>query len=103
MEKRKDDRFRTRFDALYSSGPSEGAGVLVELSCSGACVEEVSHWPAVGTRVRLYVFIQPVQPFEITGYVVRRTTDGFAITYDMADEKLRQLVGDVAAVVQTPS
>ena len=36
MERRKEIRFKTRFDALFSSGPAEGAGVLVDLSYAGA-------------------------------------------------------------------
>jgi len=102
MEKRKDARFRTRFDALYSSGPTEGAGVLVDISYSGARVQEVSFWPAVGTQVRLYLFVQPIQPFELVGTVVRKTPDGFAISYEVSDPEIRRLVDDVAAIVASP-
>ncbi len=101
MEKRKQPRFRTHFDALYSTGPAEGAGVLVDLSYSGARLENVSqlHLPAVGTDVRLYVFVQPVAPFEILGRVVRVTESGFAIAYEIDDPEVRRLVDDVSAIV----
>jgi hypothetical protein len=102
MDKRKDPRFRARFDALYSSGAAEGAGVLTDLSYSGARLENVSLWPALDTKVRLYVFIQPVAPFQLVGRVVRITDTGFAIAYDVADPELRRLVDDVSALVVDP-
>jgi len=102
MDQRKNVRFKTRFDALYSLGPSEGAGVLADLSYSGARLDEVSHRPEIGTRVRLYVFFQPVSPFELVGHVVRHTEKGFAIRYDVEASDVRQLVDDVAAIVAAP-
>jgi hypothetical protein len=102
MDKRKDPRFKTRFDALYSSGPSEGAGVLADVSYSGARLADASHRPALGTSVRLYIFIQPVAPFELEGHVVRHTDSGFAICYDVEDVDVRRLVDDVCAIVSAP-
>ena len=98
-DKRKNPRFSTRFDALYASGPAEGAGVLTDISYSGAHMGGVSLWPPVGTDIRLYVFVQPVSPFELIGHVVRRTESGFAIEYDIVDLEVRHLVDDVAAIV----
>ena len=70
MDKRQHPRFRARFDVLYSSGRMEGAGVLTDISYSGARLEETSIQPTVGTRVRLYVFVQPIAPFELIGHEV---------------------------------
>ncbi len=102
-DNRKDTRFKTRFDALYASGRTEGAGVLADLSYSGARIEGASLCPRVGTRVRLYVFIQPISPFELIGHVVRSTESGFAIAYDVSDPGLRDLVDDIAAIVASGS
>jgi hypothetical protein len=102
MEKRKDIRFRTRFDALFSSGPTEGAGVLADLSYSGARMEEASLRPDLGTSVRLYVFIQPVAPFQLVGHVTRHTESGFVILYEVSDPEVRRLVDDVSAIVAAP-
>jgi hypothetical protein len=102
MERRKDIRFKTRFDALISSGPAEGAGVLADISYSGARLEESSLRPDLGTTVRLYVFIQPVAPFELVGHVTRHTDSGFVILYEVCDPEVRRLVDDVSAVVATP-
>jgi hypothetical protein len=102
-DNRKDTRFKTRFDALYASGEVEGAGVLADLSYSGARIEGASLSPPVGTHVRLYVFIQPISPFELIGDVVRSTESGFAIVYEVSDPGLRDLVDDIAAIVAARS
>lgn len=99
MDKRKHLRFKTRFDVLYANEQSEGAGVLTNLSYSGACLEEASHVPEVGSAVRLYIFVQPVAPFELIGRVVRRGETGFAVSCEVDDAEVRRLVDDVSAIV----
>ncbi len=102
IDQRRSPRFRTRFDALISSGREEGAGALAEISYSGARVESTSTQPPLGTRVTLYVFVVPVSPFELSGRVARHTETGFAVTYDLFDPDIRRLVDDVAALVHAP-
>ena len=99
MERRKNPRFRTRFDVLCSAGDKEGAGTLVNISRSGARLDAASHCPEIGTKVRLYIFIQPVCPFEISGEVVRHEEGTFAIRYSNLDPEIGRLVDDVAALV----
>lgn len=101
MDQRKHPRFRTRFDALCSSGRAEGAGTLIDISYSGAQLEEATIRPALGTELRLYVFVQPVSPFELVGRVVRHSETGFAIAYTVETPEARSLVDDVAAIVAT--
>lgn len=103
MERRRSPRFRTRFDALISAGAQEGAGVLAEISYAGARLDEASVQPPVGSRIRLYVFVQPVAPFELEGYVSRHTEKGFAVTYELFDREIRRLVDDVTALVGSPA
>jgi hypothetical protein len=102
MDRRRDPRFRVRFDALFSSGPREGVGRLADLSCSGARIEGVSLRPPPGTAVLLFVFVRPVAPFQLSGRVVRETETGFAIQYEVADAAVRRLVEDAAALVAVP-
>jgi hypothetical protein len=92
-------RIRTRFEALYSLGRQEGAGVLADISYSGAHIEDSSLVPEVGTEVRIYVFVQPVSPFSLSGKVVRVTENGFALAYQNLDDEIRRLVDDAAALV----
>lgn len=99
MEHRKSPRFRARFDALCASGKQQGAGVLVDISHSGARLEETSMQPEPGTKIRLYVFVQPVSPFELVGHVVRCNENGFAIEYTVESLDVQRLVDDVAALV----
>jgi hypothetical protein len=99
MEQRKHPRFKARFDTLCSSGRKEGTGILVDVSYSGARLEETSLAPDLGTVVCLYVFVQPVSPFELIGHVVRRGPSSFAIEYTVDSPEVRRLVDDVAAIV----
>ncbi len=102
-DRRRTPRFRSRFDVLVSAGEREGAGVLAEISYGGARLDESSIQPPVGARVRLYVFMQPVSPFELSGVVSRHTDDGgFAVTFEPFDAEIRRLVDDVGALVSVP-
>ena len=103
LEKRRDARFLTALNAHYSSGPEEGIGVLTNISNSGALIEDSSVQPTVGSRVRIYVFVEPVDPiapaspYELVGRVVRHSSSGFAIEYEDTDPEVRQLVDEAAA------
>jgi hypothetical protein len=102
FDNRRDLRIRTQFETLYSAGRMEGAGVLADISYSGARLDGVSHKPELGSVLRLYVFLHPVNPFELKGRVVRHTEKGFAIEYKDLDPEIRRLVDDAAAVVAQP-
>ena len=102
MERRRSPRFRTRFDALISADAQEGAGILAEISYAGARLDETSLQPPIGSKITLYVFIQPVSPFELVGQVTRHTEAGFAITYELFDPEIRNLVDDVSSIVADP-
>ncbi len=103
VEKRRSDRFLTALNAHYSSGPEDGIGVLSNISYSGALIEGSSVQPTVGSRVRIYVFTEPVDPiapaspYELVGRVVRHSPSGFAIEYDDADPEVSLLVEKAAA------
>jgi hypothetical protein len=99
VDRRNHPRFRTKFDVLCSTGETEGAGTLMNISRSGASLESSNTLPELGTKVRLYVFIQPVCPFEISGEAVRADGTTFAISYNNLDPEIGRLVDDVAAVV----
>ena len=103
IDKRRADRVSTALNAHYSSGPEDGIGVLANISYSGALIEGSSVQPAVGSKVRVYVFTEPVDPiapaspYELVGRVVRHSSSGFAIEYEDADPEVCQLVDQAAA------
>ncbi len=102
MNRRNHPRFRTKFDVLSSTDQQHGAGTLVDISRSGARLDTTSPLPELGKQVRLYVFIHPVCPFELSGEVVRHEGSGFAIRYSNLDAEIGRLVDDVAALVAHP-
>ncbi len=101
-ERRRGDRVSMALNAHYSSGPEEGIGVLANISYSGALIEGSSVQPTVGSRVRIYVFTEPIDPitpaspYELVGRVIRHSSSGFAIEYEDAEPEVRQLVDDAA-------
>lgn len=99
MNRRRNPRYTAKFDVLVSMGGVEGAATLTQLSRSGALLEGASHCPEVGEKVRVYVFIQPVCPFELSGEVTRADESSFAIAYSHLDPEIGRLVDDVAALV----
>ena len=100
--RRRDGRVQTRFESLYSAGRSEGTGTLADISYSGAMIVGASIKPDIGKPLRVYVFVQPVAPFELVGTVVRHTEEGFAIEYPTLGEDARRFVDDAAAIVCVP-
>ena len=99
---RRNLRFKTQFETLYSSERQEGAGTLVDISYSGALMAGASLSPPVGTKLRIYVFVQPVSPIEVIAQVVRVTDNGFAVEYADPGDHIRHLVDDAAAIVSVP-
>ncbi len=99
VDKRRSPRCITRFDSLVSAEREEGAGVLTEISYSGARLEETSMRPPIDSKVTLYIFVQPIAPFELTGTVLRHIDNGFVMTYELFDPAVQQLVDDVTALV----
>jgi hypothetical protein len=99
VNRRTHPRFQTKFDVLCSAGESEGSGILVNISRSGARLDTANVLPELGTKVRLYIFIQPVCPFELSGEVVRCEGTTLAIRYSNLDPEVGRLVDDVAALV----
>ncbi len=107
--RQRDGRIPIRLEVDYSFGRVEGAGVLANISYSGARIEDTAMRPQIGTRVVLYVYLEPPRafeaapPFELTGYVVRHSPTGFAIEYeDNLDPDVRRMVDDAAAIVAVP-
>jgi hypothetical protein len=102
-EKRRHVRFTTALNAHHSSDPGEGIGVLANISYCGAMVEDSSVQPSVGSKVRLYVFVEPkdpiapATPYELVGRVVRHSSSGFAIDYEDDDPEVHRLVDETAA------
>lgn len=81
-DKRHGARISTRFETLYCSERQEGAGVLRDISESGARLGESEIQPRIGAQVRLHVLLPDHEaPFELVGEVVRHTERGFAIAY----------------------
>ncbi len=84
----------------------EGVASLVNISYTGALLGNTTMRPKIGTRVSLYVYLEPPRaseaaiPSELTGLVSRHSSDGFAVTFESShDPYMRRIVDDAAAIV----
>jgi hypothetical protein len=91
-----------------TSGTFEVVGVLVNISYSGALIEDTSMQPEIGTPVVLYLYLNPpdnfeaVSPFRLAGRVVRHGSTGFAIEFkNTFDPDVRRVVDDADAIMAT--
>ena len=98
------ERVWTRLEAYYSYDRVEGAGVVANISYSGALIEQTPKQPEVNTPIILYICLYPPtaftaqSPFELVGRVVRHSPSGFAVEYaEDLDPALRRMVDDAAA------
>jgi hypothetical protein len=100
------DRFPTPLQVFCSFERVEGIATLVNISYTGALLENTKMRPEVGTAIKLYVYLKPprafeaVAPSELVGVVARHNPGGFAVEFeDSRDPELRQMVDDAAAIV----
>ena len=100
------NRVPIRLETYYTCDRLEGAGVVANISYSGALIERTPKQPQIGTPITLYIRLYPPaafeaqSPFELVGRVARHSPAGFAVHYaEDFDLALRQMVDDAAAVV----
>ena len=102
------NRVPIRLDTYYAYGWVEGAGVVANISYSGALIEGTPAQPDIGTPIVLHVCLHPPRafqvssPFELVGHVARHSPSGFAVKYDDGvNQKVRHVVDNAAAIVAT--
>jgi len=93
-------------EVIGTSGRFEVVGELVNISYSGALIEDSSMQPEIGTTVILFVYLNPpgdfkaVNPFRLTGEVARHSSTGFAIEFENTfDPDVRRVVDDAKAIM----
>lgn len=73
-------RHRIDFETVYSAGREEGVGVLVDISTTGALIEDATLQPKLGSHVHLHLLLYGDQgPVQMHGKVIRHTLSGFAL------------------------
>ena len=102
------DRFPAPLRVHYSFDRVEGTATLVNISYTGALLQDPAPRPEIGTPVTLFLFLQQPRAFkaelpsELPGVVVRHGSGGFAVRFkDNLDSDVRELVDYAAALVGT--
>ena len=105
---RRADRFPIPLKVYCSNERVEGVASLVNISYSGALLENTDMRPEIGTRIKLYMHLKPpcaneaAKPSELAAIVIRHSSDGFGVVFEnYRDPELRRLVDDAAALVAT--
>ncbi len=98
-EQRDSDRVVANFECLCSGFRRKGRGLLVDISDSGALVEEVSFLPVRGELIGLAIEIPVVGSRLLIGWVARHTDKGFAIEFDESSPDTKQLAKEIGAIV----
>ena len=87
MNEGRADRFPTPLQVFCSFERVEGVATLVNISYTGALLENTKMRPEVGTPIKLYVYLKPprafeaVAPSELFGVVARHGPSGFAVEF----------------------
>jgi len=107
VEKRQGHRIPTRFETLSTAGDpadpaaKQGIAMLYDISYTGARLHRTDLTPPLGTRIKVQIFLPSRSGvyIELEGEVVRHTTNGFAIQYDLPSPEICRLVDDAASLV----
>ena len=83
MDRRNSPRVSARVDALIYWEGRESAGVLGDLSYSGAVVEDCALRPPTGAKVRVYLYLPGEPTLELEAEVSRHTESGLALRYEL--------------------
>ena len=98
-ERRDSDRVVANFECLCSGFKRKGSGLLVDISDSGAMLEEASFIPVRGELVGLAIEIAAGETGLLIGWVTRHTDRGFAIEFDESSPHTQHLVQEIGAIV----
>ncbi len=103
---RRADRFPISLKVYCSFERVEGIARLVNISYTGALIDNTAMRPEIGTPIKLYVYLEPPRDLEmgaaseLTGAVARHSSDGFAVKFkDNHTPHVRRMVDEAAAVI----
>ncbi len=98
-ERRGSDRVVANFECLCSGYREKGSGLLVNISDTGALLEEASFIPIRGELIGLAIEIPVAESGLLIGWVSRHTDKGFAIEFDESSPQTKRLAREIGAIV----
>ena len=98
-ERRESNRVIANFEWLCTGFKRKGTGLVVDLSDSGALLEEASFVPVRGELVGLAIEIAAGESGLLIGWVTRHTDDGFAVEFDESSPHTQRLIQEIGAIV----
>ncbi len=88
------ERYPASFPVEFHCGDLVGHGTVMNISLSGARIEEVNHLPLLGKRLKILVCLdQAKEPVELSAEAVRYTeNEGFAVRFPDLDVRLLRIM-----------
>ncbi len=93
------ERYPASLPVEFHCGALVGYGTAMNISLSGARIEEVNHLPLLGKRLKLLVCLdQAKEPVELSAEAVRYTeNEGFAVSFPDLNVRLLRILRMVLA------
>ncbi len=92
--KQRKARASVRFQVVYSGLSFEGEGTVLNISKSGALIEDADRLLMTGIAITLrFSFFEDSIPIEIPAQVVRETEQGFGVQFTKLSPRTRAVLG----------
>jgi hypothetical protein len=98
-ERRESNRVIANFECLCTGFKRKGTSLVVDLSETGALLEEASFVPVRGELVGIAIEIAAGESGLLIGWVTRHTDNGFAVEFDESSSETQRLVREIGAIV----
>jgi hypothetical protein len=99
--KRAKERVEMRVPVEFRGRRTQGRGFILNISESGALVEDAEPLVVAGGRIRLrFAFFEDSLPVEIPASVVRETASGFGVQFSGLDARLKSVLALVIARIR---
>jgi hypothetical protein len=94
IPERRKIRADVRFRVAYSGPSFEGEGTVLNISKSGALIEDADRLLMTGIEIKLsFSFFEDSVPIEIPAQVVRETEQGFGVQFTKLSPRTRSVLG----------
>lgn len=94
VPERRKARASVRFKVAYHGPSFEGTGTVLNISKTGALIEDCDRLLMTGIDIRLsFSFFEDSVPIEVPATVVRETDQGFGVQFTKLSPRTRSVLG----------
>ncbi len=94
LPERRKPRASVRFKVDYHGPSFEGTGTVLNISKTGALIEDCDRLLMTGIEIKLsFSFFEDSVPIEVPATVVRETDEGFGVQFTKLSPRTRSVLG----------